>query len=140
MAGAAVGATAFAGEAGAAIPGGSVGDGIAASDRCAIWSGAIGCGLCSLFQASNKRNTETANTIAANKRILSIEVFISRYRIGSAWVPRMASEDSFRRQPSPVRCAMLANSSLGILRASRVKTAAVADPRTQKELVQPDED
>jgi len=94
-----------------------------------------------LFQASNKRNTETANTIAATKRKLSIEdILVSRYWIGSTGMPWMAPEDSLGRQPPSASRAIFANSGLGILRTGGVETAAVAGPRTQKELVQPDED
>jgi hypothetical protein len=55
-------------------------------------------------------------------------------------MPWMAPEDTLRRQPPTTSRAIFANSGLGILRTGRVETAAVAGPRTKKELVQPDQD
>src|SRR5258708_2807425 len=126
-----------AGGLGVVTPGGSVGDGVAITAFCAASCGGVGWGLRSFTHASNSRKTETAKIIAANNRRLSMEdVFYSGYRIGSAGMPRVATQQAPAGEPASAQYAVGLDRGFRVFRTSRVEAAVVANPRAQQVLVE----
>src|SRR5712692_4858241 len=126
-----------AGLAGVVTPGGSVGDGVAVTAFWAASCGGAGCGLRSFTHASNSRKTETAKIIAANNRKLSMEDdFYSGYRVGSAGMPRVATQQAPAGEPASAQDAVGLDRGFRVFRTSRVEAAMIADPRAQQVLVE----
>ena len=118
-------------------PGGSVGDGVAVTACCAVSCGAAGCGLRSFTHASYSRKTETRKIIAANNRKLSMEdVFYSGCRIGTARVPRVATQQTPAGEPASAQDAVGLDRGFRVFRTSRVEAAVTAYPRAQQVLVE----
>src|SRR6267142_1299196 len=128
-----------AGLAGVTTPGGSVGDGVAVTACCAASCGGGGGGLRSFTHASNSRKTETAKIIAANNRKLSMEdVFFSGYRVDSAGMPWVATQQAPRGEPASAQDAVVLDCGLRVFRTSRIEAAVAADQRAQQILVELD--
>jgi hypothetical protein len=64
------------------------------------------------------------------------DVFYSGYRIGSAGMPRVATQQAPAGEPTSAQYAVGLDRGFRVFRTSRVEAAVVANPRAQQVLVE----
>jgi len=63
------------------------------------------------------------------------DVFYSGYRVSSAGLPRVATQQALAGEPASAQDAVGLDRGFRVFRTSRVEAAVIADPRAQQVLV-----